>query len=80
MVADALASIISLIFLILICYFCFGFCRGRQQQQQQQQVVVQTGDKKMRVCPMCGMQNDVTNKFCSDCAYEFKKPIDELHK
>lgn len=75
---ETLSAIFGLIVWLIICYFCFKFCgRGQQQQQQQQQqIVMQMGDKKMRVCPKCGMQNDVTNKFCSDCGYEFKKPND----
>jgi hypothetical protein len=78
---QTLSGIIGLILLLVICYVCFilfGRKKQQQQQQQQQQIVVQTGDrdKKMRVCPKCGMQNDVTNKFCSDCAYEFKKQND----
>jgi cbb3-type cytochrome oxidase subunit 3 len=74
------SAIIGLLFLLVICYICFKYSgRRKQQQQQQQQIVVQTGDrdKKMRVCPKCGMQNEVTNKFCSDCAYEFKKQNDK---
>ena len=82
MATDPFSGIFGLIFLLVICYFCFKYSgRNKQQQQnqqQQQQIVVQTGlgDKKVRVCPKCGMQNDVTNKFCSDCAYEFKKTND----
>ncbi|MFZ3383243.1 MAG: hypothetical protein WA144_04885 [Candidatus Methanoperedens sp.] len=77
---ETVSMIVGIIFWLIICYVCFKyFGRNKQQQQQnqqqQQQIVVQTGlgDKKVRVCPKCGMQNDVTNKFCSDCANEFKK-------
>ena len=74
---ETLSGIIAIIFWLVVCYFCYKFC-GRsqpqqQQQQQQQQIIMQTGDEKKRVCPKCGMQNDVTNRFCSDCAYEFTK-------
>jgi len=73
-----LSGIIAIVFWLIVCYFCYKFC-GRsqpQQQQQQQQTIIHTGDKgdkKMRICPKCGMQNDVANRFCSDCANEFAK-------
>lgn len=80
-----IGNLVGLLFLLVMCYICFQFnARAQQQKQQQkqtqeqhQQVIVQTSDKKMRVCPKCGMQNDVTNRFCSDCAYDFKKPNDK---
>lgn len=77
-----LSGIIAIVFWLIVCYFCYRFCYSshpqpqQQQQQQQQQIIMQTGDKedkKMRVCPKCGMQNDVSNRFCSDCANEFTK-------
>lgn len=72
---STVGMIIGIIFWLAMCYFCYKFffrSPRYQQQQQQQQVVVQTGDnKKMRVCPKCGMQNDVASKFCADCSYEF---------
>ena len=73
-----ISTIFSLIIWLIICYLCYRFCGGsrQQQQQQQQQIIMQTGDKKQRVCPKCGMQNDITNRFCSDCAYEFKTEND----
>ena len=77
---ETLSGIIAIVFWLVVCYFCYKFC-GRsqpqqQQQQQQQQIIMQTGNEKKRVCPKCGMQNDVTNRFCSDCAYEFTKQND----
>ena len=70
---ETISSIFGLIIWLIICYLCYKFCgRGQQQQQQQQQVIMQTGDNKQRVCPKCGMQNDITNRFCSDCGYEFE--------
>jgi ribosomal protein L40E len=68
---ESVTAIFSLLFWLLICYVCFKFCGGNRQQQQQQ-VVVHTGGTKMRVCSKCGMQNDVTSKFCNDCGYEFE--------
>ncbi|WP_048126194.1 zinc-ribbon domain-containing protein [Methanosarcina lacustris] len=65
-------SIISLLFWLAVCYFIFKFCFRSQKQQQQQQVIVNNSNKKVRVCPKCGLQNDVDSKFCSDCGYEFK--------
>ncbi|AYK16168.1 MAG: zinc-ribbon domain-containing protein [Methanosarcina flavescens] len=65
-------SIISLLFYLLVCYFIFKFCFRSQKQQQQQQVVINNSNKKARVCPKCGLQNDIDSKFCSDCGYEFK--------
>jgi len=75
---ETLSVIIGLFFWLVICYICFKFFGRSKQQQQQQQIVVQTGDRenKLRVCPKCGMQNDVTSRFCSDCAYEFKEQND----
>lgn len=70
-------AILELIFWILVIIgsvllmvrFLF---RNRQQQQQQQQVIIQ-GDnqKRKRVCPKCGLQNDRDAKFCSDCGFKF---------
>lgn len=80
MAYDTISVILGLLFFWVIFMFCFKylgvqkaldeFVRSKQRQQ--------TGDKdkKMRVCLKCGMQNDVTSKFCSDCAYEFKKQND----
>jgi uncharacterized protein YacL len=75
---ETISGIIAIIFWLIMCYFCFKFCGRNQQhqQQQQQQIVMQTGEKKLRVCPKCGMQNNVTNRFCSDCAYEFSNQND----
>lgn len=70
-IGATISMIFSLIMWLIICYLCYKLC-GRGRQQQQQQIIMQTGDKKQRVCPKCGMQNDITNRFCSDCAYEFK--------
>jgi uncharacterized membrane protein YvbJ len=78
MASDTIWAIILIFVLIVIYWFTFPgvkkaldkFVRSKQRQQ--------TGgkDKKMRICPKCGMQNDGTSKFCSDCAYEFKKQND----
>jgi len=72
---ETISSIFGLIVWLIICYLCYKFCgrsQHQQQQQQQQQIIMQTGDNKQRVCPKCGMQNDVANRFCSDCGYEFE--------
>jgi len=69
-----ISMIVSLIIWLIICYLCYKFFNRGQQQQQQ--IIMQTGDKKQRVCPKCGMQNDITNRFCSDCAYELKTQND----
>jgi amino acid permease len=72
--AGTISAIISLLFWLFVCYFIFKFCfrSQKQQQQQQQQVVINNSNKKVRVCPKCGLQNDIDSKFCSDCGYEFK--------
>ena len=70
------SALFGLLMLLVFCYICFEVCgsgKQQQQQQQQQQVVVTSGGERKRVCPECGMQNDVTSKFCSDCGYEFAK-------
>lgn len=46
----------------------------KRLSQQQQQVVVNSREvnKKMkRICPKCGWQNDMDNKFCGNCGYKF---------
>lgn len=69
--------IAGLLFWLIVFLFILGACcsgaRQQQQQQQQQQVIVQTAGTKMRVCQKCGMQNDVTSRYCSDCGYELPK-------
>jgi Predicted membrane protein len=68
-----ISTVISLLFWLLVCYFVFRFCsRNQQQQQQQQQITINNSNKKVRVCPKCGLQNDIDSKFCSDCGHEFK--------
>lgn len=67
-----ISSVISLLFWLFVCYLIFKFCFRSQKQQQQQQVVINNSNKKVRVCPKCGLQNDIDNKFCSDCGHEFK--------
>jgi uncharacterized paraquat-inducible protein A len=71
-----LFSIFSLLFYLLVCYLLFKLCsrsqEQQQQQQQQQQVVINNSNKKVRVCPKCGLQNDIDSKFCSDCGYALK--------
>lgn len=47
------------------------FFKGRGQYQQQQ-VVVHNNEKKMRICPKCGWQNERDTKFCGDCGFSFK--------
>ncbi len=51
---------------------------GQQQAtppagQTQQQQVTSMGGGKLRICPQCGIQNDPSNTFCSDCGFKFKK-------
>lgn len=72
-------SIIALLFYLLVCYFIFKLCfrSQKQQQQQQQQVVINNSNKRMRICPKCGLQNDIDSRFCSDCGYEFKNEKNE---
>lgn len=30
------------------------------------------GNRKLRICPKCGMQNDASTRFCTDCGFGFK--------